>query len=93
MTYGAVRTLPHLLQIEFLHSCFVWRDSCAFDSDIVLLYSLGGVDRDLVICLVKRVTTSVPGCGMARLGEGTYGVPGLESKVVILDIEVKVGEN
>ena len=79
--------------MEFLHSCFIWGDGCTFDSDIIFLDSLGGVDRDLVICLVKRGMTSVPGCGMTRLGEGTYGIPGLESKVVILDIKVEVGEN
>lgn len=53
VAHGAVRTLPHLLQLEFLHPGLVWGDSCAFDSDIVLLDGFRRVDRDLVAGLIK----------------------------------------
>lgn len=39
--------------MEFLHPGLVWRDGCAFDSDVVLLDGLGGVDRDLVVGLER----------------------------------------
>ena len=39
--------------MEFLHPGLVRRDGCAFDSDVVLLDGLGGVDRDLVVGLAK----------------------------------------
>ena len=51
VTHGAVRTLPHLLQFEFLHPSLVWRDGSAFDPDVVLLDGLRRVDRDLVVGL------------------------------------------
>lgn len=47
----------------------------------------------------KRVTALVAGRGSARAGgyagkpEGTHGISGLKSKVVVLDVEVDVGEN
>ena len=46
---GAVRALPHLLQMEFLHPRFVGGDGCAFDADAAGLDRFGGVDRDLVV--------------------------------------------
>ena len=46
---GAVRRLPHLLEVEFLHPAFVRRDGGALDADAVLLDRLGRVDGDLVV--------------------------------------------
>jgi len=99
VTHGAIRTLPHLLQFEFLYPGFIRSDGCAFDSDVVLEDGLGRVDRDLVVGLEIRETTSAPGSGSVRAQfyagetEGTYGVSGLKSEVVVLDVEVEVWKN
>ena len=92
ITHSAVRALPHLLQLEFLHSGLIRSDGRALDSDVVLQDGLGGVDRDLVVGLTTRETTSVPERGNIReqRAAGTYGVSGLESEVVVLDVEVEV---
>ena len=49
----SVRWLPHLLQIEFFNSLFIWCDSCAFDSYFVLFHSFRAINSDLI---VRRVT-------------------------------------
>ena len=46
---GAVRRLPHLLEVEFLHPRLVRGDRGAFDPDAVLLGRLGRVDGHLVV--------------------------------------------
>ena len=86
VTHGAVGTLPHLLQFEFLYPGLVWGDGSAFDSDVVLLDGLRRVDRDLVVGL--RGNDVRPWKREKR--RGTYGVSGLESEVVVLDVEVEI---
>ncbi len=46
---GAVRRLPHVLEIEFLHAGFVRRDGGALHADADLLDGVGGIHRDLVV--------------------------------------------
>ncbi len=46
---GAVRRLPHFLEVELLHAGFVRRDGGALDADAVLLDGVGGVDGDLIV--------------------------------------------
>ena len=45
----AIRRLPHLLQVEFLHPGFVRGDGRALHADAMTLDRLGGFDRDLVV--------------------------------------------
>lgn len=40
-----------------LHPLLIRRDRRAFDPDLVLLDGLGGVDCDLVVCLVGKLST------------------------------------
>lgn len=51
---GAVWTLPHLLQVKLLDSALVWGDGSALDSNLMLLGSLGAVDRNLIVSCVTR---------------------------------------
>ena len=44
--------LPHLLQVELLHTGLIGRDGRALDAHAVLLDGVRGVDRDLVVRLV-----------------------------------------
>jgi len=48
----AIWTPPHLLQVELLNTALVWRDSSAFDGDLVFFGGLGSVNGDLVIGFV-----------------------------------------
>lgn len=52
VTDGAIRALPHLLQVEFFHAGFIRRDGRALDADVVFLNGFGRFDGDLVIGLV-----------------------------------------
>ncbi|AFT99004.1 NADP-dependent isocitrate dehydrogenase [Nocardia brasiliensis ATCC 700358] len=56
---GAVGRAPHLLQAEFLDAGLVRRDGGAFDADAVALDRLGGIDGDLVVCLVPVLDAQV----------------------------------
>src|SRR6185295_725498 len=56
---GAVRRLPHLLQVELLDAGFVGGDGGAFDADAVRLDRLGGLDGDLVPGLVAVLDAEV----------------------------------
>ena len=49
---GAVRALPHLLQIELFHACLVRRNGGTLYSNTILLDGIGGVDGYLVVGLV-----------------------------------------
>ena len=51
-TDRSVRTLPHLLEIVFFHACGIRCDCRAFDTDFILLDSVGCIDRNLIISLV-----------------------------------------
>src|SRR3546814_19168924 len=46
------RSLPHVLEAEFLHAALVRRDGGALDADAVLEDRVGAVDGDLVVGLV-----------------------------------------
>ena len=50
-TYGTVGAPPHLLQVEFFDTGFVWSDSGAFNTDTVLDNGIGSVNRYLIIGL------------------------------------------
>ena len=50
-TYGAVRTSPHLLQVELFDTGFVRRDSRAFDTDTATDNGFGSVNCYFVIAL------------------------------------------
>ena len=56
---GAVRRLPHFLQIEFLHAGFVRRDGGAFDADAMLQDGMGAVDGDLIVGLVTVLDAEI----------------------------------
>ena len=56
---GAVRALPHFLEIEFFDPRFVGRDRGAFDADAAGLDRLGRVDRDLVVGRVAMLDRQV----------------------------------
>ena len=47
---GAVWRLPHLLQIEFFYTGFIWRDCCALHANTVLQNGMRRVDSDLIVC-------------------------------------------
>jgi hypothetical protein len=49
---GAVGGQPHLLELKLFDALLVGGDGGALDADAVLLDRLGGVERDLVVCLV-----------------------------------------
>src|SRR6185369_12861147 len=49
---SSVGTLPHLLQVKFLHSCLIRRDSGTFDPNPILFDSIRRINRYLVVCLV-----------------------------------------
>lgn len=46
---GSVGGLPHLLELELLHTILIGGDSGTLDADLVLLDSVGGLDGDLVL--------------------------------------------
>lgn len=48
---GAVRGLPHLLEVELLDAGFVWGDGRAFDADVVLEDGFRGVNGYLIVRL------------------------------------------
>ena len=50
---GIAETVHTFLQVELLDSRFVRRYGRAFDANTVLLDRLGGIYRDLVICLIS----------------------------------------
>ena len=50
---GAVRTLPHFLESEFLHACFVRCNGRALYRRTVPLRGLGRINRDLI---TRRIT-------------------------------------
>ena len=56
---GAVGRQPHLLELELLHALLIWGDSCALDTNRVLLDSFGGIKCYLVVCLVAVWQTKV----------------------------------
>lgn len=58
-TYRAVRTPPHLLQLELFHSRLIGSDSRTLDADIVLLDGLGGVHGDLVVGGISGLETQI----------------------------------
>lgn len=53
ITDGAIRTLPHLLKLEFLHSLFVRGDSGTLHCHIVFKGCLGTVYGDLVVSRIS----------------------------------------
>jgi hypothetical protein len=56
---SSIRTLPHLLQIKFLHSRFVGRNSGTFYSHAVLFNGICCIDRHLVVCFIAILNTEV----------------------------------
>lgn len=48
----SVRTQPHLLQLELLHSLLIGRDCGAFDAHVVLENGVRRIDGDLIVGLV-----------------------------------------
>lgn len=56
---GAVGRQPHLLELELVDTLLVWGDGRALDTNRVLLDSLGGIERDLVVGLVTVWQTEV----------------------------------
>lgn len=56
---SAVGRFPHSFEVEFCHSGFVRSDGCAFDTNLVLLDSLGTLDSDLVISFVSILHAQV----------------------------------
>ena len=56
---GAVRRLPHFLEVKFLHPGFVRGDGGAFDAHAVLLDRIGAVNGDLVVGLVALFNAQV----------------------------------
>ena len=48
---STVRALPHLLELELLHTGLVGGNSRALDADLMLEDGLSSLDRDLVIGL------------------------------------------
>jgi hypothetical protein len=49
---SAIGGLPHLFEVEFLHTGLIRSDGCALDSDLVLQHSVRTIYGDLVICSV-----------------------------------------
>ena len=46
---GAIGRLPHLLQLELLHTLLIWSNGGALDSDLVLLDGISRLNCDLII--------------------------------------------
>lgn len=55
---GTVGTLPHLLQLELLHTSLIWRDSCALDAYTMLEDCLRRLDCDFVASLGRHEVES-----------------------------------
>ena len=51
---GSIGTLPHLLEVELLHTSLIRCDGRALDTDAVLLNGLGGFNRNLVVSLQAK---------------------------------------
>ena len=47
---SSVRRLPHLLQIEFFYTGFVWGDGCTLHSNAMLQNGMCRVDGYLIVC-------------------------------------------
>ena len=58
---GAVRRLPHLLEVELLHPRLVGCDGRAFDADAAGLDGISGIDGDLVVGGVAVLDAEVEG--------------------------------
>ena len=50
-THSTVGTPPHLFEAELLDTGLIRGDRGAFNTDVVLLDSFGGIDSDLVVGL------------------------------------------
>jgi hypothetical protein len=50
-THRAVRALPHLFELELLHTSLVGRDCRTLDADLVLEDGIGGFHSHLVVGL------------------------------------------
>ena len=88
-THSTVGTSPHLLEAELLDSGLVRGDLGAFDTDRVLLDSFGRVDGDLVVCLdISEVLLH-----RKRAEMGTYRISRFHAEIVVLEIDVDIGEN
>lgn len=48
----AIGRQPHFLEVEFLHTCLIWRNCRALDTDLVLLDRFCRLYSHLVVCLV-----------------------------------------
>ena len=48
----AIGRQPHFLEVEFLHTCLIWRNRRALDTDLVLLDRFCRLYSHLVVCLV-----------------------------------------
>ena len=51
-TYGSVGTLPHFLQVVFLHAGSVGGDGGTFDCNLIFFRGVGGIDGNLVVRFV-----------------------------------------
>mmetsp|Transcript_7745 Transcript_7745/g.15573 ORF Transcript_7745/g.15573 Transcript_7745/m.15573 type:complete len:234 (+) Transcript_7745:387-1088(+) len=51
---GSIGTPPHLLQLELLHPCLIWRDGRTLDPHVILFNRLGRIHGDLI---VRRIPT------------------------------------
>jgi hypothetical protein len=52
VTDSTIGASPHLFEVEFFDSGFVGGDGGALDADVVFFNGVGGVNGDLIICLV-----------------------------------------
>lgn len=56
---GAIRTFPHLLQLELLHSRLIRGNRCTFNSHFTLFDSIGSVDGNLVISSITMFNPEI----------------------------------
>src|ERR1700712_2870578 len=59
VTYCSVGRQPHLLELELLHSLFIWSDGRALYAYRVLLDCLGCINGNLIVGLVAVLETQV----------------------------------
>jgi len=86
--YSAVRAPPHLLQVEFFDTSFVWSDSRAFDPDTVLDNGIGSIDCYLIIGLAFCLRCCCNLCESI-----SYLISVFQSQIKILDIKFEVRQD
>lgn len=55
----AIGRLPHLLQLELLHSLLIWCDGCTLYANVVFLYGFSSFHGYFIICSITMLNAQV----------------------------------